>query len=194
LVNNASLLRFGRLEAAAEAEFRDMIEANLIGTFNCSKYAIRRMYPCGRGSIVNVTSGAQVGMQELGCYGATKGAVASFTYAWAAEAAGSGVRVNAVSPWGSTRMMAETPQMIPPEANVPVVAFLLSDLSKDVNGQVVRITGSKLSLMTHPAIREPVLERNTWTVEAVSEAFHETLAALQLPVGLSILDIQSIGS
>jgi len=98
LVNNASLLRFGRLEAASEADFRDMIEANLIGTFNCSAHAIRRMYAQKRGSIVNVVSGAQVGMSALGCYGATKGAVASFTYTWAAEAAGSGVRVNAISP------------------------------------------------------------------------------------------------
>ena len=205
LVNNASLLRLNRLEAATESEFRDMIEANVLGTFNCAAHAIRVMYAQKRGSIINVVSGAQVGMAALGCYGATKGAVASLTYAWAAEAAGSGVRVNAISPMASTRMMIATndyyaargaipagPQTIPPEANVPVVTFLLSDQASAVNGQVIRITGGQLSLMTHPAIRTPILERDLWTAEAVSEAFSNSLAALQLPLGLGILEVHAI--
>jgi hypothetical protein len=83
----------------------------------------------------------------------------------------------------------ETPQTITPEANVPVVTFLLSDLSNDVTGQVVRMTGTKLSVMTHPAIRSPVLDRNAWTIDSVAEAFRETLAAQQLPTGLSVYDI-----
>lgn len=207
LVNNASIQRIARLEVSREADFRAMIDANLIGTYNCAMHAIRWMYKRGSGSIINVVSGAQAGMEALGCYAATKGAVASLTYSWAGEAAGTGVRVNAISPIGATRMMADSNQYfsdhagngtpkpapaIPPEANVPVVTFLLSDLSNDVNGQIVRITGAQLSLMTHPAIRAPILERNIWTIESVRDAFRDTLGDMQLPVGLAVLGIESV--
>jgi NAD(P)-dependent dehydrogenase (short-subunit alcohol dehydrogenase family) len=204
LINNAGVIRFGRLEEAKPEDVRAMVEANLIGTFNCAAHAIRHMYQVGRGAIVNVTSGAQVGMPELGGYGATKGGVASFTYTWAAEAAGTGVRVNAISPWAQTRMTdANTAHfaargnvralpMIATETNVPVALFLLSDLARDINGQVVRITGTKLSLMTHPAIRLPIMDADAWTVDSVAEAFKTTLAPLQLPPGLAVLDIASL--
>jgi NAD(P)-dependent dehydrogenase (short-subunit alcohol dehydrogenase family) len=201
LVNNAGLLRLGRLESASESDFRAMFDANVIGTFNCAQHAIRRMYAQKRGSIVNVVSGAQTGLPALGGYSATKGAVASFTYTWAMEAQGSGVRINAVSPFADTRMTSATNDYyaaqgkkvrtpsIAPEANVPVVTYLLSDLSSHVNGQVVRITGTKLSLMTHPAILSPVLDNDAWTIESVSAAFRDTLGARQVPCGLSVYDV-----
>src|SRR5258706_15803729 len=92
------------------------------------------------GSIVNVTSGAHLGMERMGVYGATKGAVASMIYTWALELAGSGVRVNGLSPFGATRMQpVDTEEerrrfavMQRPEANSPVIEFLLSDLSSHV--------------------------------------------------------------
>lgn len=133
----------------------------------------------------------------MGIYGATKGAVASFTYAWAAEVAGSGVRVNAISPIGLTRMSEANDRYraqkglpvylrtpAPAEANVPVACFLLSDEASRINGQVVRIEGRLLSLMTHPAVLVPVLERDEWTFEAVCEAFRSNLAQRQLPTGV----------
>jgi len=38
-----------------------------------------------------------------------------------------------------------------------------------------------MSLVSHPANRAPVLERDSWSVETVAEAFETTLSALQLP-------------
>jgi NAD(P)-dependent dehydrogenase (short-subunit alcohol dehydrogenase family) len=206
LVNNAGLIRFGRLEESSEADIRAMVDANIMGTYNCAFHAIRHMYRQKRGSIVNIVSGAQAGLMGMSGYGATKGAVASFTYTWAQEAKDTGVRVNAVSPMAATRMTESTnayyaahgakpqaPQEIPPEINAPVVTFLLSDLSRDVNGQVVRITGSRLSLMTHPGVRLPILEQEKgWTIESIDAAFKETLSALQLPPTIAVLDVQSV--
>ena len=75
----------------------------------------------------------------------------------------------------------ETPD---PEVNAPVAVFLLSDRSGDVNGQIVRIEGGQLSIMTHPAVWLPVLTRDIWTVEAVADAFATDLVHRQSPTGV----------
>jgi hypothetical protein len=123
--------------------------------------------------------------------------VASFTYAWAAELAGTGVRCNALSPLGQTRMADTTRRYLEahglpiyggnapdPDANAPVAMFLLSDRSADLNGQIVRIEGGQLSIMTHPAVWLPVLSRDAWTFEAVVEAFATDLVHRQSPIGV----------
>jgi NAD(P)-dependent dehydrogenase (short-subunit alcohol dehydrogenase family) len=175
-----------------------MLEVNVVGVFNCARAAVAPMLTRGRGAIVNVTSGAQTGQEWLGAYGASKGAVASLTYAWAAELVAGGVRVNAFSPRASGVMSEAIEPFLrasghafhaadlpPPEANVPVVLFLLSARANGVTGQVVRIDGGKLSLMSHPAIRLPVLERHSWTLESVAAAFDAVLGTRQLPTGVA---------
>jgi hypothetical protein len=79
------------------------------------------------------------------------------------------------------------PEMAP-ENNEPVVVFLLSDHAADVNGQVVRIEGNDLSLMTHPSVLFPPLTRNRWTAEGVREAFASDLGARMLPLGVVALE------
>jgi hypothetical protein len=72
----------------------------------------------------------------------------------------------------------------PPEANAPVVVYLLSDASDGVHGQIVRIDGRQLSLLAHPAVMVPMLEADEWTVERVRDAFDRELRSRQFPVGL----------
>ena len=151
----------------------------------------------GAGSIVNVTSGAHAGIPMMGVYGATKGAVASFTYAWAAELAGSGVRCNAISPLGRTRMVDTTRATSRPRpADVRRARRLTRRrthrwrcscsriAAPSVNGQIVRIEGGQLSIMTHPAVWLPVLTRDVWTLDAVAEAFATDLVHRQSPTGV----------
>ena len=150
----------------------------------------------GSGSIVNVVSGAHMGMPALGIYATTKGAVASMTYSWAMELAGSGVRMNGLSPFGATRMTLPPEYVLDdvaakmkaeiqkPEANSPVVEFLLSDLSKDVNGQLVRIDKDELHLYTHPALLLPPVVRTKWTVNVIADAFKHELKGRQVPCGV----------
>jgi hypothetical protein len=79
-----------------------------------------------------------------------------------------------------------------PDRNAPVVMFLLSSLSKGVTGQVLRIVGPRLSLMSHPAIRAPVLKNDDWTLDSIAEAFAAKLAGNQLPVDLATYEITEV--
>jgi NAD(P)-dependent dehydrogenase (short-subunit alcohol dehydrogenase family) len=195
LVNNAGVFRTGTFLEMREEDVAATVRVNLMGTAACAQAAARAMMERGTGSIVNIVSGAVSGIPGLGAYGASKGAVASLTYAWALELRGTGVRLNAVSPRAETRMAAMTtayrtatygsaaasaagpfPQ---PAQNAPVVCFLLSDLSAHVHGQVVRTDGELLALMTHPAVLEPKLCHQRWTVEEIARAFADEFEGMQ---------------
>ena len=206
LVNNAGLFRMGRIEEMTEDDLRALVGANILGTAFCARHAAEHMIQQGSGAIVNVTSGAQMGIPMMGAYGATKGAVASFTYAWAAELRQHGIRVNALSPMAKTRMNEVTtrylsdrnlPLMgngIEPETNAPIAVYLLSDAARDVTGQFVRIEGRDLSLATHPAVLMPKLSHERWTISAVEEAFRKDLGKRQLPTGVAGITVQDISS
>ncbi|TAL02518.1 MAG: SDR family oxidoreductase [Rhodospirillaceae bacterium] len=195
LVNNAGLYHVAKIDAFDPTTARSMVDANVLGPLFCTGHAVKPMLKQGSGSIINVISGAHMGMPTMGVYGATKGAVASMIYTWAMELAGSGVRVNGLSPLGATRMGVShnaSPEerarlyahIQKPEANSPVVEFLLSDLSKDVNGQVIRIDKDEIQLYVHPALLLPPVVRATWTAEAIAEAFKRELKDRQVPCGV----------
>jgi NAD(P)-dependent dehydrogenase (short-subunit alcohol dehydrogenase family) len=182
LVNNAGIFRLAHPAEQDPADFRAVLEVNVLGTAYCGLHAIRAMLPRGRGSIVNVTSGAHAGTAAMGAYGASKGAVASLTYCWAADLAGTGVRVNAVSPNAHTRMADAYEAWLGAEArgqnvrkspaqNAPAVVYLLSDASAALHGQVVRIDGDELSLIAHPTVQGQGARDPSWTPASVAAAF-----------------------
>jgi hypothetical protein len=139
-----------------------------------------------------------MGMKGMSIYGATKGAVASMIYTWALELEGTGVRINGLSPFGATRMGVtdpddpETKRMLalaqPPEANSPVIEFLLSDLAKDVHGQILRIDRQELWLYTHPALSAPPSVKSEWTAEAIAEALATEFKGRQVACGVNAVE------
>ena len=92
-----------RLENMDAARWRRVLETNVIGTFLCSREAVRRMSirRGGKGgAIVNLSSmAARLGApDEYVDYAASKGAVDSLTVGLAREVAAEGIRVNALRP------------------------------------------------------------------------------------------------
>jgi NAD(P)-dependent dehydrogenase (short-subunit alcohol dehydrogenase family) len=185
LVNNAGLAYIAGIDELDPIAARSLVDVNVIGTLYCTARAVKPMLAQRFGSIVNVISGAHMGLPRLGVYAATKGAVASMVYSWALELQGSGVRVNALSPVaGGTGMSPADPLNQPPEANSPVVEYLLSDLSSHVNGQLVRIDKVEIHLYTHPALLMPPAVRPAWSVEAVADAFANEFKDRQVACGV----------
>ncbi len=204
LVNNAGVFRFSTIQDMSPGDMMATFMVNVMGTASCAQAAARHMLAMRKGAIVNIVSGAQMGLRGLGAYGASKGAVASLTYAWAAELADSGVRMNAVSPRAETRMAEMTrihnarefsaakPPFPQPAANAPIVCYLLSDLSADIHGQIVRSDGEALALMTHPAVLAPVVRLAEWTVEAIDRAFTEHFRSRLQGVGIATVECSAV--
>jgi NAD(P)-dependent dehydrogenase (short-subunit alcohol dehydrogenase family) len=199
LVNNAAVYYLDLPWQYDPDAARRLIEVNVLGVMTCTAAVLPQMRAGRAGSIVNVTSGAFMGLPDMSVYGASKGAVASFTYCAAIDLARTGIRINAVSPLGATRMgktsanyftAAGRPGRLhplpDPSNNAPLISYLLSDRSIGIHGQIVRIVGSKLCLVSHPdAIAESAVEADQWDLDAVDAAFRSRLCAHVQPIEVS---------
>ena len=102
LIHNASTLGPTPLRLLLDTECEDVeraLQVNALGPFRLSKVIAGAMALRGRGTIVHVSSDAAVeAYPRWGAYGASKAALDHLSRTWAAELAGTGVRVLAVDP------------------------------------------------------------------------------------------------
>jgi len=109
LINNASTLGPVPLRLLLDTDCEDLEQAlavNLVGPFRLTKVVLGSMVLRGRGLVVNVTSDAAVEpYPRWGAYGASKAALEQLTRVWAAELAGTGVRVLTVDPGEMNTLM-----------------------------------------------------------------------------------------
>ena len=106
LVNNAGISFISPAEDITAAQWRRVLDVNLLGPFLLSRAVGRGMLARGEGSIVNVASIAGLlGVADRAAYNASKHGLIGLTRTLAAEWGGHGVRVNAVCPgWVKTEM------------------------------------------------------------------------------------------
>ncbi|HEV7979959.1 SDR family oxidoreductase [Amycolatopsis sp.] len=183
LVNNAGLNYKSVPWEDDPARIRALIEVNVLGSLYCGVAAAKAMR---RGSILNIASGSLLGQRNAAAYSASKGAIASMTFSWAVDLAPRGIRVNALCPIAWTRMVWDDPKGTTadqtPERIAPAVTYLLSDLAAGVTGQLVRFHGDRLQIVRQPAVKEPLLTKESWGVEDIADAFGNELAdALEPP-------------
>lgn len=156
LVNNAGITKDMLLLRMDDKAFDEVIDVNLKGTFHCTKYAVRGMIKTG-GSIINMAS--VIGLSGNGGqsnYAASKAGIIGFTKSIAKEYATKQIRVNAIAPgFIETDMTKSLPEKIKErtieqipmkvlgssEQVASVAAFLASDLSSYVTGEVIRVDG-----------------------------------------------------
>jgi NAD(P)-dependent dehydrogenase (short-subunit alcohol dehydrogenase family) len=106
LVNNAGISSIASAEMISAAEYRRVLDVNLVGPFLFAKAFGTQMLAARRGCIINVASVAGlVGIADRAAYNAPKHGLVGLTRTLAAEWGGRGVRVNAVCPgWVKTEM------------------------------------------------------------------------------------------
>lgn len=161
VVNNAGIWEEDRAGAGDLDTWDRTFAVNVRGAFVLTDAAIGPIEK-ERGSIVFVSSTAgQRGEARHSAYAASKGALISYTKSLAAELGPRGIRVNCVAPgWVDTEMTAnaladaesraEIERSIPvgrvgrPEDVAAAILFLVSDLARHVQGEVLNVNGGSV--------------------------------------------------
>ena len=157
LVNNAGITKDKLAIRMSVEDFTSVINANLTSSFIGCREALKIMSKKRFGSIVNISSIiSEIGNMGQTNYSASKGGINSMTKSFAREGSLRGIRFNTITPgFISTEMTDELKPEIKTEyeKNIPLkrfgeakevaeaVAFLLSDSSSYITGEILKVNG-----------------------------------------------------
>jgi len=157
VVNNAGITKDKLALRMSVNDFDDVINANLKSTFIGCRDSLKAMSKKRFGSVVNISSiVGEMGNAGQTNYAASKGGVNSMTKSFAKEGSARGIRFNCVTPgFIRTDMTDELTDEVKEEytKNIPLkrfgeakdvadaVAFLLSDHSAYITGEVLKVNG-----------------------------------------------------
>jgi NAD(P)-dependent dehydrogenase (short-subunit alcohol dehydrogenase family) len=195
VVNNAGFLRDRMFASGSVEEWDAVIRVHLRGHFCVSRHAAgywRGESKAGNpvdARIINTSSGAGLqGSVGQATYSAAKAGIAALTLVQAAEMGRYGVTANAIAPAARTRMteaiFAETMQKpedgsfdeMAPENVAPLVVWLGSPESREINGRVFEVEAGRISVADGWRKGPEVDKGARWEPEEVGAAVSELLA------------------
>ncbi|MEE8823144.1 3-oxoacyl-[acyl-carrier-protein] reductase FabG [Lentilactobacillus sunkii] len=155
LVNNAGITKDKLLSRMKLVDFKAVLDTNLVGAFNMTKFAMKFMQKSRKGAIVNISSISGLhGNLGQANYSSSKAGLVGLTKTAAREGALRGIRANAVAPGMvktdmtekmSERRQSEFTDQIPlkrfaePAEIADAVAFLAGN--QYITGQVITVDG-----------------------------------------------------
>lgn len=179
LVNNAGILRDKMVFNLTEEDWDIVVKVHLYGHF----YTIRHACPIFRqqrsGRIINTSSVAGLwSTTGQANYGAAKEGIVGLTRKVATDMGRYGVTCNCLRPSAGTRLTLSdemkrlmTPAAIErsaaqrPEDIAPLVVWLASDASANVNGRTFAVATGRISLYSEPELVRTLLKPEAWTID-----------------------------
>ena len=157
LVNIAGLTKDAIFQMTSSDDIRNIYDVNVIATLVLTQFIVKSMTKSGGGSIVNISSISAIdGFVGQISYSSSKAALHGATRTLAKELGSFGIRVNCIAPGViDTDMNTKVPIKIleerlkltslkrigKPSEVVDLIAFLVSDLSSYMTGQIIRVDG-----------------------------------------------------
>ena len=173
LVNNAGIIKRTPLAEMEVADFKQVIDIDLVSPFIVSKHVIKGMMERKAGKIINICSMmSELGRNTVGAYAAAKGGLVMVTKNMATEWARFGVQVNGIGPgYFATSQTApirveghpfndfivnRTPakKWGDPNDLAGAAVFLSSKASDFVNGHILYVDGGILATIGKPSNEE----------------------------------------
>lgn len=161
LINNAGVTSDKLLVRMKEKDWEQVIQVNLKGTFNCTKAILRGMMSSRWGRIISISSVVGImGNAGQSNYAASKAGIIGFTKSIAREVASRNITVNAIAPgFIKTEMTNKLPEEVKEDylSKIPLkrfgevedvcnlIAFLTSEESSYITGQVIQVDGGLLT-------------------------------------------------
>jgi len=157
LVNNAGVMKDALIGMVTEKNMQDVFSVNVFALINSIQFAVKLMKRNKSGSIINISSivGREGNPGQI-VYSASKGAVISMTRTAAKELSSNNIRVNAIAPGMiDTDMLRSIGELRisdmiskiglgrlgTPDEVASAAAFLASDASSYITGQVIGVDG-----------------------------------------------------
>ena len=170
LINNAAVLNDKMVFNMTENQWQEVLNSNLNGHFFLTSMISKDFRKNLYGRIINIiSSSGLIGDYGQSNYAASKGALFSLTRVWALELAKYGVTVNAIAPFGHTRVTDTIPQDKPwlkdylekakiadPSSIGKLCKFLTSSDSRYITGQLFGIRGNEFYIFSQPRIADIV--------------------------------------
>lgn len=184
VINNAGVLNMKPFDQMTLEGLERHLAVHVKGSFLVCKAAWPHMVKRRYGRIVNTISGGIFGLPGLTEYGPAKGGVFAFSRSLALEAIEHGIRVNALAPQGSTRMLHASAldsalresldKLMKPHLVTPGPLYLGHE-SCSINGETLAISGGKvcrIALTYNDGFTDPAL-----TPEMIRDRLKEVLDA-----------------
>jgi NAD(P)-dependent dehydrogenase (short-subunit alcohol dehydrogenase family) len=185
IVNNAGILRDRMFHNMSEQEWDDVMQVHLFGSFYLSRAAIPHFRKQESGAFVFMSStSGLLGNVGQANYGAAKMGMVGMSNSLTMEGKKYNIRSNVIAPGANTRMTQSVPsarrggeeaqkkrlEALPPESPGAMMAFLLSDAAKDVQGQIFGARGTDMMLFGHPRPIRYLHRDPLWDTESLAEA------------------------
>jgi NAD(P)-dependent dehydrogenase (short-subunit alcohol dehydrogenase family) len=196
LVNNAGILRDRIFHRMSWADWSDVINVHLNGSFIMSRACATHFREQQSGAYVHMTStSGLVGNFGQANYAAAKMGIVGLSRGIALDMARFNVRSNCVSPFAWTRMVQSIPtdseqekarvaraSQVTPEKVAPLVVYLASDQAAGITGQILSARNNEIYLFNANRPIRTLHRSDGWTPQKLAEQLKGAFATSFIPL------------